>query len=83
MLPACQTDGNEPFCTVFRTGMSDSRDGSRQQSIGHPEGLSVATATGRLMAAPVRLDNGSAQRACATTSEDETRGDCDVPETRQ
>jgi len=36
-------------------------------------------ATSELVATPVQLDKGSAQRICATPSEDKSRSDGDVP----
>ena len=39
-------------------------DGSREQFIRQPDGLAVATS--ELVATPVQLDKGSAQRICAT-----------------
>ncbi len=51
--------------------------GSREQFIRQPDGL--AAATSELVAAPVQLDKGSAQRIRATPSEDESRSDGDVP----
>jgi hypothetical protein len=52
-------------------------DGSREQFIRQPDGLAVATS--ELVATPVQLDKGSAQRICATPSEDKSRSDGDVP----
>jgi len=52
-------------------------DGSREQFIRQPEGQAVATS--ELVATPVQLDKGSAQRICATPSEDKRRSDGDVP----
>jgi hypothetical protein len=43
-------------------------DGSREQFIRQPDGLSAAT--GGLAAAPAELDKRSAQRTCATPSDD-------------
>jgi hypothetical protein len=51
-------------------------DGSREQFIRQPDGLAVAT--NELVATPVQLDTGGAQRICATPSED-SRSDGDVP----
>ncbi len=52
-------------------------DGSREQFIRQPDGLAVATS--ELVATPVQLDKGSAQRICATPGEDKSRSDGDVP----
>lgn len=43
-------------------------DGSREQFIRQPDGLSAAT--GGLAAAPAELDKRSAQRTCATPGDD-------------
>ena len=43
-------------------------DGSREQFIRQPDGPAVATS--ELVAAPVELDKRSAQRTCATPSDD-------------
>jgi hypothetical protein len=53
-------------------------DGSREQFIRQPDGLSVAT--GGLAAAPVELDKRSAQRTCATPSDDRGTTGGDVAE---
>ena len=52
-------------------------DGSREEFIRRPDGLSVAT--GGLVAAPVQLDKGSEQRTGATPSEERSRSNGDAP----
>jgi hypothetical protein len=53
-------------------------DGSREQFIGQPDSLSVAT--GGLAAAPVELDKRSAQRTCATPIDDRGTTGGDIAE---
>jgi hypothetical protein len=52
-------------------------DGSREEFIRRPDGLSVAT--GGLVAASVQLDKSSEQRTCATPSEERSRSNGDAP----
>lgn len=75
LLPEARS---EPFCTVFREGISESIDDSTAQFIRQPDGTSVAT--DRLAAAAVKFGNGSAQRICATQlKEERTRSGGDIP----
>jgi hypothetical protein len=71
-VPLLPEARSEPFCTVFREGISESIDDSIAQFIRQPDGTSVVT--DRLTAAAVKFGNGSAQRICATPQTKAERG---------